>query len=273
MLQTVEVRKPAGTLLSLPLEAVSNGLYIKDIQGLDPVKATIVSSSFANKDGTQFHSARREERNILIKIELEPDYSVDSVKSLRKRIYSFFMPKSQVDLRFIDDDGLQVDISGRVETCESPLFTDKPQVDISVICFDPDFIDHTEVPTSGNTTSDTTETLYTYLGTVEAGINFKLHVNRTLTQFTIYHRPPDGVIRSMDFSASLVTGDLVEINTVAGSKYVTLNRSGTISSLLYAVSPQSNWIELEEGANYIRVYATGAAIPYDIVYKPRYGGL
>lgn len=273
MLQTVEVRKPSGTLLSLPLENVSNGLYIKEISGLDPVKATIVSSAFAGTDGSQFHSARREERNITMRVELEPDYSVDSVRSLRRRLYQFFMTKSAVDLRFIDDEGLQVNISGRVESCETPLFTDKPQVDISIICFDPDFVDQTAITTSGNSTSTSTETLYTYVGDVESGFNFKLYVNRTLTQFTIYHRPPDGVMRALDFAASLASGDVVEINTLKGNKYAQLNRSGTISSLLYGISPQSTWHELDEGANYIRVYATGAAIPYDIMYKTRYGGL
>jgi hypothetical protein len=273
MLTTVEVRKPAGTLLTLSLEDVTNGIYLKDIQGLDPVKATIVTSSFANLDGSQLHTTKREERNIVMKVVIDPDYSTDSVRSLRRHLYSFFMPKTPVDLRFIDDDGLEVNILGRIESFESPIFTDKPQADISIICFDPDFVDQEPVETSGNTTSGSTEVLYDYVGTVETGINFKLYVDRTLTQFTIYHRPPDGIMRTLDFAANLVAGDVVEINTVPGNKYAQLNRTGTVSSLLYAVSPQSNWISLEEGNNHIRVYATGAAIPYDLNYTPRYGGL
>jgi hypothetical protein len=79
----------------------------------------------------------------------------------------------------------------------------------------------------------------------------------------------------MDFSASLVAGDIVTISTVRGNKQVTLNRGGTLSSLLYAMSSQSiNWVELIPGGdNVIRFYATGAAIPFDLTYTPRYGGL
>lgn len=275
MLQTVEVRTIGGTLLSLPLEDVTNGLYIESIEGLDPVKATIVSSSFAQIDGSQYQSSRREERNIKITIGLDPDYTVDtpSVEVLRNRLYDFFMPKSEVKLRFITDTELQVDVVGRVESLETPLFSADPSVAISILCNDPDMIDVTPVPISGNTTSTTTEVTIPYAGTVETGIEFTLNVDRTLTAFTLYHRGPDGVTRTFDFSANLVNGDVVKITTIRGKKSVTLTRGGTVSSLLYAKSPQSYWIELFKGNNYFRAYATGAAIPWTISYTTRYGGL
>jgi hypothetical protein len=166
-----------------------------------------------------------------------------------------------------------VDIVGYIETCECPLFTDKPKATISILCMDPDFLDLSDDVISGNTTSGTTETLVTYDGTVDTGIEFVLNVDRTLTEFTIYHRPPDGTLRSLDFAASLILGDVVTISTVRGNKFATLTRAGTNSSLLYAVSPQSNWIEFQNGDNHIRIYALGAAIPYTITYTNRYGGL
>lgn len=273
MLSTVEVRTTAGTLLTLPLEDVSNGLYILDIDGLDPVKATIVSSSFANVDGSQYQSARRESRNIILKIALKPDYSIDSVADLRNRLYDFLMPKSNVSLRFIMDDDLEVDISGRVESFETPLFSKEPEVDISIICFDPDFVDITPVELSGESTDGTDEELIEYNGTVETGIIFTLEIDRTLTEFTIYHRPPDGIVRTLDVAASFVAGDVLEIVTVRGSKGLTLTRTAVDSSALYAMSPQSNWIQLEKGNNYIRVYAEGDPIPYELSYMTRYGGL
>lgn len=275
MLQTVEVRTIGGTLLTLPLEEVTNGLYIENVDGLDPVKASVVSSSFANMDGSQYQSSRREERNLKLTIGLDPDYTIDtpSVEVLRNRLYDFFMPKSEVKFRFILDTGLEVDIIGRVESFETPLFSAEPRVVISVICNDPDFIDVDPVPLSGNTTSTTTTTTIEYAGTVETGIEFVLNVNRTLTAFTLYHQGPDGITRTFDFSANLVNGDVVKITTIRGKKSVTLTRGGTVSSLLYAKSPQSFWIELSRGNNLFRAYATGAAIPYTLTYTTRYGGL
>jgi len=138
---------------------------------------------------------------------------------------------------------------------------------------DPDFIDIVDGTLSGNTVSDTTETLITYDGTVDTGLIFVLNVDRSLSEFTFYHRAPDNTVRSLQFNAALLADDIVTINTNVGSKSITLNRGGIITSLLYAMTPQSNWIALQNGDNYIRVLATGAAIPYDITYTPRYGGL
>ena len=273
MLNKVEVRTSRGTLLTLELEDTSEGLLVEEIEGLDPVKATLVSSSFAQLDGAQYHSSRRETRNIKFKFGLEPDYVTYSIRDLRKRLYDFFMPKSTISLRFYMSDGLTVDITGVVESFETPLFGKESDVDVSIVCFDPDLIDLTPVVISGSTTSGSTETTVTYEGTVETGIEFVLSINRTLTQFTIYHTAPDGSLRQLDFAADLLAGDILTINTVAGNKAATLNRSGSNSAILYGISPQSNWIELERGDNTLRVYATGAAIPYTVQYLNRYGGL
>jgi hypothetical protein len=273
MLVKVEVRGAQGNLLVLPLEDIFEGLLVEEIEGLDPVKATIVSSSFATVDGSQYQSSRRESRNIKIKLGLEPDPAVDTVRSLRKSVYDFFMPKAPVDLRFFMEDGLTVNISGRVETCDATMFTEEPSVDISIINFDPDFQNLTPTSLSGNTTSTETETLIAYPGTVETGVLFTLNVNRSISEFTIYHRSPSGTIRSMDFSAPLVTGDVLKISSVTGDKGATLTRTSVTSPIMYGVSPQSSWLELSAGDNHIRVYAEGAAIPYTIDYVTRYGGL
>lgn len=275
MLTKVEVRTSQGGLLSLPLEDIISGLIVENIDGLDPVKATLVSSSFAGLDGEQYQSARRETRNIKIRVALEPDYSTESVQDLRRRVYSYFMPKSEVSLRFyMTNAPATVDIVGRVESCETALFSQEPAIDISIICYDPDFFDPTVVTLSGNTVSTATETLVDYKGSVESGIRFTLNVNRTLSAFTIYHRLPNDELRILDFAASLLSGDLVQISTIVGDKGATLTRSGTTSSILYAISPQSNWTEFAPGGdNFIQVYATGAAIPYSIDYINKYGGL
>lgn len=273
MLTKVEVRTALGMLLVLPLEETVNGYIVEEILGLDPVKATLVSSSFAQLDGAQYQASRRETRNILLKIGLEPDYVTQSVEALRNNLYTFFMTKMAVTLRFFTSTGLIVDIPGRVETCETNLFTKEPQVDISIICFDPDFVDLTPVEILGDTVDDSTEFLIEYEGTVETGIVFVLNVDRALTEFTIYSRAADNVVRPLNISAVLQASDVVTINTVVGSKGLTLVRASTESSLLYAMDSQSNWTELQNGDNYFRIYAVGAPIPFSITYLTRYGGL
>lgn len=273
MINLVEARTAQGELLGLPLQDVSDGYVIENIEGLDPVKATIVSSSFAQIDGTQYQSSRREARNIKLTLGLEPDWTTESVEDLRNRLYDYFMPKSNVGLKFYTDKGLIVDISGRVETCETPLFTQEPAVDVSIICFSPDFVDLTPVVVSGASTADEVDTVVPYVGSVETGIEFVMTVDRDISEFTIYNRPPDGTLRSLDFASPLFAGDTLTINTVPGSKGAVLTRNNTDSSILYGVSPQSNWIEFFRGDNGFRVYAEGVPIPYTVTYMTRYGGL
>jgi len=273
MLTMVEARTIQGDLLSLPLSDQASSFTVDDIDGLDPVKATLVSSSFARLDGQQYQSSRREARNIKLRLGLDPDYVTESVRDLRARLYTYFMPKSQVSLRFYMSEGLTVEIVGRVESFETTLFTKEPSVDISIMCFDPDFYELTSELMNENTTSTTAETLHVYEGNVETGIIFTLNVDRTLTEFTIYHRPPDDSMRTLDFAGDLLAGDTLVINTIPGSKGATRTRASTSSSVLYGVSPQASWIELMPGDNYIRVYAIGAAIPFTIAYTNKYGGL
>lgn len=273
MLTKVEARNDQGVLLSLPMMDISEGFIIQDIEGLDPVKATLVSSSFANLDGEQYQSSRREKRNLVFTLGLEPDYVAQTIKALRSRLYGHFMPKSNVNFRFFSDDFPTVNISGRVESFESPLFTKDPEVKISLLCFNPDFYDQTLVSFSGNTVADTTEVAMNYVGTIESGIKFRIMINRSIVGFTVFNRASDNTIRSLEFLTPLVAGDVVEINTSSGAKGATLTRAGNATSILYGISPYSSWLKMFPGSNNIRVAVAGAAIPYTIDYTTKYGGL
>lgn len=275
MLATVEARSPRGDLLTFPLEDDSSGFRVVKIEGLGPVKANLVSSSFANADGEQFQSSRREARNIKFELELEPDPETDTVYSLRNKLYRVFMTESKVKLTFILLDGLSVDIVGVVEDCDVEHFTNEPKANISIMCFEPDFIDPLPIAVPGFTVADETDSMnIEYDGTVETGIQLVLNVDRALPEFTVYHVLPNDEVQTLEFNNyPLEAGDTLTISTVFGSKGATLVRAGTSSSVLYGVSPQSKWIELLPGDNSIRVYAEGDPIPLEVEFVTKYGGL
>jgi hypothetical protein len=278
MLTLVEARSPLGSLLSMPMGDTSSGIYIGDIEGLGPVKATLVSSSFAGEDGEQYHSMRREARDVKLTLGLEPDYVTTTVRALRARLYQYFMTGMPINLRFYDQDGptlLTVGIDGRVETCEPVIFGEEPGVEVGIRCFKPDFLELVETSVAGNTVSTNTDMTINYTGTVETGIIFTMTANRAVSDFTIYHTPADGTVRTLYFATPLANGDKVVISTVAGSKYARLTLSGqsSSSSILRGVSPQSNWIELQPGPNLFRVQTAGAAVPWNVKYTNRHGGL
>lgn len=273
MITMVEARNSQGALLGLPLEDVSNGFIVEEVEGLDPVKAEIVSSSFAQLNGEAYQSSRRSSRDIKLTLGLEPDYALTTVRKLRQHLYNFFMPQSWVNLRFYDSDGVEVDINGYVESCEAPLWTGEPQMDVVVRCMNPDFVDTESTIVAGNTVETETNITVDYDGSVETGVTITINLNRAENALTIYHIPPDGSLRQLDFQASLLSGDKLVIKTTPGEKGAWVTRSGTEIPYLYGVSPQANWISLLPGENQIRIYATGAAVPYTIEYMNKYGGL
>jgi len=276
MLTKVEVRNRQGDSLMMPFEDFDSGLGVAEIEGLDPTKATLVSSGFAGQDGAQYYNSKREPRNLKLKIELIPDFVNTSVRSLRQQLYRFLMPKTEVTLRFYEDLGSYVDVVGRVEEFKAPLFTDDPVADISLMCFDPDFFDPNPFTVNGLTVigSDVTMTTIPYLGTVETGFLFTLELDRNISAFSIVHQVPSGFTYQLEFAETLLAGDRVLISTIAGSKGASLTRSSVVSSLLWGVSPLSKWLELEgPGDNLIRVSSSAAGIPWNIQYVTRHGGL
>lgn len=279
MLTKLDVDDKQGHTMSFPLQDSSAGYTIKSIDGLDPVKATITSSSFAQLDGSQQQSARRENRNIIVSIGMEPYSGGSTVRALRTALYAYFMPKAFLIFKFYEDDVLTATIEGQVESCEAPLFSKDPELKVSVICFDPAFQAPTPTVVNGNTVSTSTEQMIDYPGTIEVGYDFQLNINRTIAAgsgFTIYNRRPGGTVAQMDIicPVALAAGDVIKISTKARAKTATLIKSGgATSSYMYAVSGQASWAPLYPGNNYFRVYCPGAAIPFTVTYTTKYGGL
>lgn len=273
MLELLEVRSERGLLLPLPLFDQTDGYLVKEIEGLDPVDAVLTYSSIASQDDEQEQSSKRVKRNIVIRLGYNPDYIDESVESLRDNLYQYFMPKSLVKLRFYREGKPDVEIQGRVEKMNAPLFAEDPEARISILCAKSSFYGMETLSFGGNTTSGATEVSVDYEGSVETGGIFQILPNRNLGSFTIYNRLPDDSVQSQEFVYPLVAGDILNINSVALSKAARLTRAGATESALRGISPYSQWVNLYPGVNKIRVAAAGAAIPWTFTYANKHGGL
>src|SRR5450756_451910 len=247
MLTMVEITNQRNGTLQLPLLDASAGYVVRDVEGLSPVKATLTSSSMAQEDGAQPQNATRTTRNILLKIGLEPDYVTNDVQSLRSDLYDYFMPKSNVQVGLYLDDTLYAITSGQVESFDNVLFSADPEVDISIICYDPDFYAPTSSVLSTLTVPNTNVTTISYPGSSDAGVLFNLNLNATIAvgaSFSIYCTQSDGTVQIMSFPnlPIIVNGDVLSVSTIPGSKSVTLNRAGVVTSMHSYLDPKSTWI-------------------------------
>ncbi len=271
MLTMVTVQNPGGTLL-LPLMDSSGGYVVKDVQGLDPVKATLTSSTLAQVDGAQAQHARREPRNIIMKLGLEPDYAVTSVAGLRSNLYNYLMPKSPVTFALYSDDVLWGTTDAVVESMENNMFTADPQVDVSLICYDPDFYAPAPTVVDGSTVSTSDTQTIAYPGTSDTGIKFTLTFPGTADEIRLYNQRPDQVLDILRITGSFLANDVLTVDTNPGSKKITVTRAGLTFSVLYYLDPTSTWISLMKGNNLFRAYYSGSAIDFSLEYTAKYGG-
>jgi hypothetical protein len=251
MLTAVKVRNPQGEELVLYTENVSSGLAVADIDGLDPVKATLVSSSFATIDGQRFQSSRRESRNIVLKLSMEPNYVTTTIQSIRDLLYRMFMTETTVTLIFTQSDGPDLEIVGVIESFDAPRFARDLLATVSIMCFAPNLLDKTPRSVNVPSASSTVATWFEYGGTVEAGTTISFTVGSIpMDWFSIAHVRPDGEVERLEFAGmTLNPGDTVSIVSLPGEKNVTVRVESTTVEALWAMQPGSAWISLRPGRN------------------------
>lgn len=271
MLHKIDITNRRGMTLSLDLFE-DESAYQVEVEGLDPVKANLVSTSYSRQNGEQYQGSTRGPRDVKMTFDLQPDGET-TFTSLRTDLYKYLLPQSEVNMRFYLESGLYLDLKGVVESHSSPSFKEDPMVVVLLRCFQPDFLDPRVVILSGNTVDGVVNTPIAYPGNLEASTIIRMFVNRELEDFSIYNTPEDGILRQFDFSGELIAGDELIISSIKGAKGITLKRASVSSPYLWGMTPQSAWIELFEGVNQFRIYASGDPVPYELEYVVRYGGI
>lgn len=293
LIEKLEVTNVAGSTLELPLEDDTQGFIIKNIEGLGPGKATMATSGYAALDGAQYHTSFFEPRNILITLGLVPNFEVNSTFELRSILYGYFMPKSEITLDFTlldkfsgmgtGQDRKYRQIKGVVESFEPDIFAKDPSVVLSVMCYEPDFIDPNMNTLSWNTVNDTSLTSFQYEGTVPTGFTFTLFVHTQIDRVRIRHKHAiSPQTRSLDFSnpsetpvLTLYPDDELRVQTIPGRKYARRVRVGVGEywDAVYALAYYSVWHQFHPGTNELGVLVDSTPQPYTVEYYDRFGGL
>lgn len=273
MLKTIDISNSFGSTLSFNLFDDEDGILIDNVDGLDPVKATIKSSKFAQFDGSQFQAASLTTRNILVTFSLVPSLSQNTASKLRNKLYQFLFPKSVISMKFTMDDGFQVETQGVVESLETSLFSKDPVVVASILTFDPEF-SSTELKTLNSfTTTGSSGQSFIYDGNAPSGFLVEIVAASALTELSIYRQDESGETLSFGYNLATPAGSTLSINSNPGSKYIRLKVNGVSTSVLYAIQSGSSWVSLSPGVNMFRVQTQGSVSPYTLTYNEKYGGL
>jgi Phage tail protein RIFT-related domain len=280
----VEVFSSQPSAPALPLGgtlASDDPIHIRDIQGLGPVKAEIATTPFATSDGELFQGSSVGKRNIVMTMGFNPDWDGDqTVSNLRQRLYGYLLPKALTKLRFFTENLPVVDIEGYVESLEPNIFAQDPEIQCSVICPRPDFIDPDAVIVNGVVDDGTIENVIDYIGTVPTG--FELRVQRTVTNpsysgpLTVTNVMPDLTEQIFEIDPVLIdTVQYFRLSTIKNAKRVqtVLIADDSITNVLVNMTADSVWPELRSGENLIKVAADENDQAWALAYFNRFGGL
>lgn len=252
---------------------------VRGITGLGPVKADITTTKQANGRGTLLQGTAVTERNIVMTLGFNPDWATQSISTLRQLLYSYFMTEEWCKLRFFSDHLPNVDIEGYVESFEPNMFSQDPEVQISVICPQPDFIEPDATLYFGTIDDGTTEFEFEYNGTLPTG--FELRVDRTVEnpsytgEIEVTLKSPE---RAQIFTvdpATIDTTQYFKLSTVHNNKRVqTIDLTdASVSNLLAYMDNNSVWGQLKNGTNLLSVAAAENGQRWTLAYFNRYGGL
>src|SRR3954469_4450887 len=79
-------------------------VFVREVQGLEPVNATVNSREHGLVDGEFYVGSHVGQRNIVIRFGLNTIVGAPSVGNARNMLYAYFTPKSNIKLRFSFDD-------------------------------------------------------------------------------------------------------------------------------------------------------------------------
>lgn len=280
------------------LGSVTDQIQLLGVDGLEPVKAGVASSPYGFMAGESL-VASLGKRNIIFKFGFNPDWIPGSgtVEDLRMLLYRYFLPTYAVTLEFFSTHLPDVLIEGIVEDVAPDIFSKNPQVNVSVLCGQPDFVavdpltatgivaHPTGVGTALLTAIEDSLSDIDYQGTAKTGALVKVEKTATLATYSgnVKLRFVNGTdeykvagkLFEIAASGTIDAATHLEVNSVPGNKYLrNVDNTDDIlftDRLNYLLT--ADWVTLEPGSNRFGVNADTAGQQWTLIYYPRYSGL
>lgn len=271
---------PIGDLLPLPADS---RIHIRNIDGLGPVKADIQTAPFAIARGVFFQGSSTGQRNIVFTLGFNPLASDggQTISDLRQQVYRYFMPEGKGRYVFHSSNLEDVHIDGVVEAVEPNIFSQDPEMQVSVLCPRPDFIGETANelgPFDCESGSHYITTEIDYTGSQSNGFELYVHDDSGIYNGAIEVTSVNGLFKS-DIKVTGLTINssqyfrLVTVATRRRVQYRDVSSDDLLASLMGKMWKGSSWPELFPGANQVGIYSDHVGPQWNMKYWNRYGGL
>lgn len=246
---------------------------VRNIDGLGPVKSDVNTIPFGAIRGAAFAGSKVGLRNLVFTIGLNPDWVTWNMTKLRQELYKYFMTERFSRLVFETEEYSPVEISGYVETCEPVIFSKDQEMQVSIICPEPDFVTVAPIVINGQNTDAPIS--IDYNGTVKTGFDVNMQrvsgANPTRTKIQV----GDESDHFFWVDGGTTVSDYFDMNSIPGSKRVARTAPGgeLVLSLLDDIVDGSTWPEFEEGVQEFSVTTDAGIQNWTLTYFERFGGL
>lgn len=267
----------APTLLFDELgRAETDLIQILNIEGLDPVPASVNTSPYGSVDGESHTGSNIPSRNIVLTLHPNPNWDTWTYANLRRLLYSYFMPKRATRLVFYSDDMVPVEIYGIVESVGVNLFSKDLELLVSIICPSPYFtaLDAT-VLTGQSVRPGGLVTVVDYGGTIESGVRAKVSYVSGASPTDIGIQIGDPSLSYFNVESAVDAVSYFDMSSFPMMKFVRNIGigSGVITNLLHKKEDGSSWPVLQPGENEFSVITDQGVQDWELSYFERFGGL
>lgn len=255
-------------------------LVLLGITGLEPVGATITTKTHAAGNGEFATGSTLPKRNIVARLGL-------LTANARDTVYSYFLPRNAIKLRFNFDDRPYVEIDGIVEnTPETDRFSESPTLPtmgVSIICPKPNFLSEFKSVSSWSSPGAVIPTDLHYQGTTGGGFFFEMELGDNAIESALYLISTlDGNVRSMRFNPfALAAGWKIHISTHLGARRAEFRPPEELEgiqdpiSMLGYMEDTYFWTQLFPGVQEIEVRTPGTNVnrPWTLGYADQFAGV
>lgn len=264
-----KIRLAGLTSIDLPISGAmpSDRYILKEVDGLGPPEVDVSIADTLNAGGV-YQGRRPQNREIVLKIGLNPDYSSGQTASdMRTYFYGMLTPGStdEVGVFVLNDANVVACTTGYVKKLEISPFSKDPEVQITIACVWP----YLQAPMvlyvdpSGKSTPEIENS-----GTAPSGFHMEVIFTQPASSWVL----TDATGKKMEFVYDFLVDDKLSFDTRPGYRSINLERNLITSNILYSLSANSEWVMLYGGLNTF-VSSSSDFNWGDVYYTPQYWGI
>ena len=280
--------------VSISLSDSFSPFILISAEGLYEVNNNLYVSDNTAIDGATYQGSVAIKRNIVLTLR---DKSGSDHQVNRELLYAVFKPASKGTLLYTDGvisreigyyvESVHVDSESRARTatisliCPDPFFEAVADITVSMAGWNPLFEFPFEITSSGivfeERVNELLKTITNESASERIGLTIILEAIGPVTNPIIEHvqKAQHIALGSMTYPFEMVSGDVVTITTADGNKHVYLTHNGTTEDVNQYMTEESEYLQLQRGANSIGYSAdSGSAnLMVTISYRYKYLGV